>query len=1274
MKLTKKRKIAMLLIPAIAAGVMTTTIAPITHAFADDNNTTASAASSDSSSSSSASSSAAAGSYSSLQANAILATAYHDGYNIAVGTDRGKNQKDQKAADKAFQTFVNNVNTIINVQTNNHHTTFGAVGNLIGPVGLSGGSSTNALAATTSVNKQFLTNNMSGSSTPSATGLGMQYYKFGLAYQNLIKKARTVSPSSMSGSATAKGLSAVAGTVAKLGTKVLNDFSPAPVILAFLDSSKLNSPDYAKNHLVGLINDTPVAKQAVEFLGDTVPGTNLPMSIMIMLSCVIVSLGINLLLVFFNGRNFGMSFRKMVSRVIIVSVAIPLAAEFYDFGLNAVSQMASGQATSANDEIVSKNLDVADWAKSACFGLPNNMTLTVTDGQFVFGEDQIKAINLYSARQAGVISDSEYNNGDVSEATINKVAKHMSSSVGDDNNTSIGWRDTVRSRDGQPYYTDTLNKLANSLGANQEIKTTGDDGISPQSAGYLSYEGLYSTDGGKSFTMDSSDSPYGLSPVSAYNLVGSTFSQDGIKVNSNINNPSVPTVAIGVDTYGAATNKGKHKMDPIVSAIISLVMLFAGFSALARIIASGFGGMFKGGLGSAVGSAAGAGELLGGIVAVIGGVLGLSILIVFMQGVMDYVYGTIYEALDDTVGKLPIVHQIMTLGDTLRKIPVVGSSLAAVTDTATHLVDTIVCLIAFPPLVKIPIDAFGNWIANIPDFFSAKAAEMESRFTGDYRTGGMHSTGALNQAVAKQGANLNARKQAAKAGMAMMAGAGIKSILDKKNSKDSAKDLEKQNTDSKGDDTKQHDKDASEKAYLNDVMSVKDTVEKGNQTATNDSSATNSADESVLSNDTAEVDQAFGDADAAANAGANDADGESVAGDEVTGDTVNAEESSVDNEVPDDSEVSSEQSVAGDIVSGDETSTSVEQAGDVDQLSDADMRESVAGDDEGAAVDAADSVDSQAQEGEIADADGDQSVADATNNDAIEDAAPDTTGIDEGESVAQADADASDVKNIAESSTGDSVASDNSRDGDSKSTNISSIGDSQSVSDENTQEGDNTADSVESTEASAEVSQEANTSVQPGTAGDTASVANTDTDNSERSSVNMASTMMQGQSHQIDADVSRRDSAVLNDGQASAGDSVDATTQAVSDKANSFVQKIAGAGRSAANNAVNNSVMRNIVGASSGEVTAKEQFAMGAAHTAAAVVGAQGITQSGVDQINRRNGRPDSSSSSAAQKPGSVGQRPSSHNVDAEMAARAMEARDREQDANNFIRSIRNRK
>jgi len=1217
MKLTKKRKIAMLLIPAVA-GVMLTAATPITHVFADNNDTTTSAASSASSSSSdsSAGSSAVSGSYSSLQANAILATAYHDGYNIAVGTDRGKNQKDQKAAEKAFQTFTHNVNTIINVQTNNHHVTFGAVGNLIGPVGLSGGSSTNALAATTSVNKQFLTNNMSGSSTPSATGLGMQYYKFGMAYQNLVKKARTVSPSSMSGSATATGLSAVAGTVAKLGTTILKDFSPAPVILAFLDSSKLNSPAYAKNHLVGIINDTPVAKNVVRFLGDTVPGTNLPMSIMIMLSCVLFSLGLNLLLVFFNGRNFGMSFRKMVSRVIVVSLAIPLAAEFYDFGLNAVDQLASGKATSVNNDIVSTNLDVADWAKSACFGLPNNMTLTVTDNQFVFGEDQIKAINMYSARQAGVISDSEYNNGDVSEATIKKVSKHLSSSVGNDNNTSVGWRDTVRSRDGQPYYTDTLNKLANSLGSNQEIKTTGDDGISPQSAGYLSYEGLYSTDGGKSFTMDSSDSPYGLSPVSAYNMMDSTFSQDGIKVNSNINNPSVPTVAIGVDTYGAATHKEQHKMSKVVSVVISLSLLLAGFSALAHIIAGGFGGMFRGGIGSAVGSAAGAGELLGGIIALIGGVLGLSILIVFMQSVMDYVYGTIYTAVDGVFSHFPFHDEFKSMNDIIRKIPLFGKDLAGLTDV-TNWIDTLVCVIAFPKLVKIPIDAFGNWIANIPDFFSAKAAEMEARFTGDYRLGGMHSTGALNQAAAKQSAKLAAQKQAAKTGLAMMAGAGIKTILDKKKSKESAKDTDKQNTDSKGDNTKLKDKEASEKSNSNDLKSVTDRGAEALQTAEEESSELDSADELVSSNDTAEVEKEIGDDKGLeVPSEKDDPDSESVADSE--------------SEVPSEKDDPDSESVAG-------KNNGESKGSEVPSEKDDPDSKSVADDKVPEVPSEKDDPDSESVAGKN---DGEQPVAG-----------------ENGKPSANSDTgNAADVKNISESNTGDSVAADNSRDGDNKTTNISTKGDSQSISQESSQEGSDTSNSVETTDASAEVSQEANTSVQPGM-----SVANSDTDNSS-----------QVQTHQVDEAISRRDSS------ASASTNIDATTKAVSDKANSFVQKIAGAGHSAANKAVNNSVMRNIVGTSSGEVTAKEQFAMGAAHTAAAVVGAQAITQHGVDQINRRKGKPDSSSASA-QNHGS--QRTSAHNVDdaaREMAAHAMEVRDRERDqtqhATNFIRSIRNGK
>ena len=50
----------------------------------------------------------------------------------------------------------------------------------------------------------------------------------------------------------------------------------------------------------------------------------------------------------------------------------------------------------------------------------------------------------------------------------------------------------------------------------------------------------------------------------------------------------------------------------------------------------------------------------------------------------------------------------------------------------------------------------------------------------------------------------------------------------------------------------------------------------------------------------------------------------------------------------------------------------------------------------------------------------------------------------------------------------------------------------------------------------------------------------------------------------------------------------------------------------------NNSILKNVAGTAKGDVTAKEQAVMGAAHIAAGMVGAQGVTQRGVDNLNRR--------------------------------------------------------
>lgn len=69
------------------------------------------------------------------------------------------------------------------------------------------------------------------------------------------------------------------------------------------------------------------------------------------------------------------------------------------------------------------------------------------------------------------------------------------------------------------------------------------------------------------------------------------------------------------------------------------------------------------------------------------------------------------------------------------------------------------------------------------------------------------------------------------------------------------------------------------------------------------------------------------------------------------------------------------------------------------------------------------------------------------------------------------------------------------------------------------------------------------------------------------------------------------------------------------------------------NSVKNNTIVSNVAGTAKGDVTAKEQAVMGAAHIAAGVVGAQDVTQKGVDNLNGRKGKsPDKNPNTSGQK------------------------------------------
>lgn len=743
---------------------------------------------------------ASSGDYSKLQIPSRIATAYHDAYIDAYADSSG---------DKA-KVLNSNINTILDAQNNAGNVLFSNVGALYGSVSLSNSSSTSNITQLAGTDKEYIVNNLGGPS-----GAGVQYWQFGQALSDLNAKAQAASPSGVGSTSVMSGLNGLASIIGNVGISFLQNFSPAPLVLALHDSSILDTGKYENNYLVKLVNSTGPMKGFIQLFGEPAPGfPQVSMAEMIAVVIIIVTLGLSAVMVIFNGRNFGMAFRHTLIKILAISLAIPVAAVAYDKGLSAVKSVVDSKKSNIQDETVSTNLALADWAQNARFGVPQGMVLHVQDGRFVLSRDDIRKINLFTAKMSGVISEGEYNSvinspsADADSNVIKKVSKHIKTSVSENKNkTTIKWADAMRGSDGadskggadsarRPFYTDTYNNVAKKLGSGSLIDDDGkiDKDANPSSSGYLAYASLYSTDGGSTFMM-SPGIDYGLTPVAAFNIMNTTFDAKGFGVKSNLENPTVATIAPAANTYNAlsGSEKGQTAEESadamkselktptlIVSVVISLTLLFAGLSALVRIISAGFGGMFSGGMGASVGSASGAGTLFGGILALIFGVVGLSLLIVVMQGLVDFLWGIVMDAVVTLGGN---AFDVMPDGilDSIRSWPLgLGVPLADMLTSLLRVLLSIVALIFMPSMIKVPITAFGTWVASFPSLVGEKFQQMSNKFTGDYRAGGNSGGGHMSQAINKASHSMSGRSAAMRTGAAMAGGAILRSVIDKK--------------------------------------------------------------------------------------------------------------------------------------------------------------------------------------------------------------------------------------------------------------------------------------------------------------------------------------------------------------------------------------------------------------------------------------------------------------------------------------------------------------
>lgn len=721
--------------------------------------------------------------YENLLHPSIIPTAYQDAqYSVsksqkaasdakktASESDSGSDAK-KTAADATKNAEESKANLADNIKVIMNSGNFGSTGLFFGPT--SGNSKVDAYGALTStpgLDRTGIDNFAANTGQPDKVHA---YHAFGLAMTHLKDGARKTSGESIGIDAAAGGIIALAKSFSMFGLNLLKAFNPFPVIAAFYDSSFLNNATYTaegsseKNELINLVNSNDMLAGAIRLFGDpiTIGPVTTSFAYMITATIVFIMFGYGAFTKLWNGQKMSITFRKAFVKILIASIAVPLVSIYGSKGLSwTVSTLDSANETK-EQTIMRNNLNIYNWYKNASFGLPSGTTLTVKNGYFVFTPETVEAINRWSATNrsssssslivddyknpfdsTGVIktrkpskpasatdlSDEAIANGIVSAAKTNKNTTKVSFAP----SYSTGFvSSSAQGTGGTPWDVSDIVSFAESLGSNK--KYDGKDKSVAENP-YITNAGLIATQGGNdlSYTFTQTTTQYGISPLAAFNLMGTDFNESGFVVRTNTSDITTPTIAPYV-----ITDAGQQTKAPgIVKIVVMFTIMMAGMKALMTIISSSFGALFKGGAGAALGSAAGAGTLVGGAIALTLGVLGLSVIMTIAVGLMDMFYTFIAKLLFSSEVMSAIQDVSKEVADSLlsllSKIPFLGDILASVLTGLISLIMAIVSLMMMPQLVKTPTIAYGEFVAGIPSAISERFANWERVFTGDYHSG-----------------------------------------------------------------------------------------------------------------------------------------------------------------------------------------------------------------------------------------------------------------------------------------------------------------------------------------------------------------------------------------------------------------------------------------------------------------------------------------------------------------------------------------------------------
>lgn len=649
------------------------------------------------------------GDYDKLAVDITMSTAFEDARNAikAASSDGEKSSTEMQGQ------FEQNLAALMSGGR------FGNVGMLIGPKGTSKNSDSWSIYQS----PISIDNTQIGLYDSLTGGAFSQYKAFGAAVQKLNEKAKKARGSASSLEKGLDEISAAGCQLTNLGARLLKDYNPAPVLLAFIDSSNLTT--HPGNKLVAIVNNNENMRNIVHLFGDS---TSFGVSMTFLILALIAALLFvaSALMTLINGRAAGENVRKAIVKAAVGCVAVPLLAKALDAGVNFLDTVSTAQINGPSSKYVEENLNFADWY--ACgFSLPDNLTLYINkDGEFELTPEAVRAINTESYRKVHGVSGAS--DAQMEEKMEQYYSMYMAFPM------AVGFSEPVNvagSLEGKTWRTNDFYTAANNFGHNdpllQDVEGSGEIG----GITYFWANDLIMTSASGDMMYAIQDAgrgrQYGICPIAATNLMRTSFT--GSSMTALSGSCYMGSVAFNVDNGEGNT----ARMDSITRFLATFAMVMAAMKGLFTVIAAGFGGLIGGGAKSAMGSSAGLGQALGGIIALVGGVFGISIIMTMSYTLLDQLFGVMDDLIHGVGGGPDILDPIKEVTD---GIPLLGPLLGGVMKSFAGFVLTILCCLTMPKFGGIPITLFCQYLAELPNRFGDRAQNIENKITGDFRGGG----------------------------------------------------------------------------------------------------------------------------------------------------------------------------------------------------------------------------------------------------------------------------------------------------------------------------------------------------------------------------------------------------------------------------------------------------------------------------------------------------------------------------------------------------------